>query len=159
MTRIQLHTEIQAEKRLCFDLSRSIDLHQYSTKDTNEKAIDGKLKGLINEGEWVKWRATHFGISQTMTVEIKEMNKYNFFFDEMKEGPFKWVKHFHTFETRNEKTFMVDVFEYKVPYGVVGNIFDRLVLKRHMTRLLKQRNRVIKEAAESGQWKSILNYV
>jgi ligand-binding SRPBCC domain-containing protein len=158
MTCIELNIEIAAERQVCFDLSRSIDLHQHTTKETNEKAINGRLKGLINEGEWVKWRATHFGISQTMTVEIKEMNKYDSFRDEMSEGPFKWMKHLHTFKTSNEKTVMTDVFEYEVPYGLFGKIFDRYILKPHMTKLLEQRNRIIKEVAESGQWKNFINH-
>jgi hypothetical protein len=133
MTCIELNIEIAAERQVCFDLSRSIDLHQHTTKETNEKAINGRLKGLINEGEWVKWRATHFGISQTMT-------------------------HLHTFKTSNEKTVMTDVFEYEVPYGLFGKIFDRYILKPHMTKLLEQRNRIIKEVAESGQWKNFINH-
>lgn len=159
MTRIELQTEIDAEKDICFDLSRSIDLHQYTMKEANEIPVDGRLEGLINQGEWVKWRATHFGISQTMTVGITEMIKYSSFRDEMKKGPFKWMKHLHTFEKENGKTVMHDVFEYEVPFGIFGKIFDKFLLKKHMTNLLEQRNRIIKEVAESGQAKKFIRYV
>jgi ligand-binding SRPBCC domain-containing protein len=156
MTRIDLQMEIEADKKICFDLSRSIDLHQFTTKETKEKAIGGRIEGLINEGEWVKWQAVHFGIPQTMTVEIKKMKPYDFFIDEMIEGPFRSMKHLHTFETQNGRTILSDVFEYEVPYGLAGKLFDHLILKRYMTRFLEQRNRIIKEIAESHQWKTFL---
>lgn len=37
MTTINLVTNIRAPIKRCFDLSRSIDLHQLSTKGTDEK--------------------------------------------------------------------------------------------------------------------------
>jgi hypothetical protein len=63
MPRIVLKTEIDAPIEVCFDLSRSIDLHQISTAHTNEQAIDGVTSGLINLHESVTWRARHFGFS------------------------------------------------------------------------------------------------
>lgn len=48
MPTIQLETIIDADIKICFDLSRSIDLHQISTAKTNEKAIAGVTAGLIN---------------------------------------------------------------------------------------------------------------
>ncbi|HTK20200.1 MAG TPA: hypothetical protein VL442_11820 [Mucilaginibacter sp.] len=43
---------------------------------------------------------------------------------------------------------MKDVFEFESPLGILGKIFNKLILTRNMTDLLKERNRVIKEAAE-----------
>ena len=36
MPKIELKTEIKAEKEIVFDLSRSIDLHKISTEQTKE---------------------------------------------------------------------------------------------------------------------------
>lgn len=52
---ITLDTYIQASREVVFDLSRDIDLHQISTRHTNEKAIAGKTSGLIGLGETVTW--------------------------------------------------------------------------------------------------------
>jgi hypothetical protein len=38
---IELTTEIKSTIEICFDLSRSIDLHKISTAYTNEEAIAG----------------------------------------------------------------------------------------------------------------------
>ena len=59
MPKIELLTEINAPIEKVFDLSRSIDLHMGSTKQTGEKAIAGKTNGLIELGETVTWLAKH----------------------------------------------------------------------------------------------------
>ena len=67
MPRIVIETKIYAPIEICFDLSRSIDLHVVSTSQTNEIAIEGKTSGLINLNESVTWQATHFGIRQKLS--------------------------------------------------------------------------------------------
>ena len=51
---------------------------------------------------------------------------------------------------------MKDTFEFHSPYGIVGRIFNKLMLTAYMKNLLVARNQVIKEYAESDQWKLVL---
>ncbi|WP_227006207.1 SRPBCC family protein [Rufibacter latericius] len=51
---------------------------------------------------------------------------------------------------------MTDVFHYFSPLGVLGKLADYLFLKQYMSRLLLERNRVIKEVAENGKWQEVL---
>jgi hypothetical protein len=44
---INLKTKIKATTKLCFDLSRNLDLHKISTSKTQEEAIAGKTFGLL----------------------------------------------------------------------------------------------------------------
>lgn len=157
MPKITLNTEIKASEAIVFDLARSIDLHKISTKQTNEEAIAGKTEGLIGLNEWVTWRAKHFGVVQNLTTEITEFERPNYFVDEMKKGAFKEFRHEHLFSHNNNRTIMVDVFQYKSPLGFLGKIADALFLKRYMKTLLAKRNLVIKEFAESDKWKHVLN--
>lgn len=157
MTTIELQTEIKATRDVCFDLSRSIDVHKLSTQPSEERAIGGRTKGLIEEGEWVKWKAKHFGIRQTMTVQIKEMKEFRYFIDEMIQGPFRMMRHEHHFTAEHGKTIMSDKFQYKVPYGLLGKVFDKLILNRYMKNLLIRRNETIRNLAESAGWKKYLD--
>jgi ligand-binding SRPBCC domain-containing protein len=157
MTTIELHTVFNAPIERCFNLSRSIDLHMESTKHTNEKAIAGKTSGLIEQGESVTWRAKHFLITQYMTVKITKMNSPVYFRDEMLSGPFRCMHHDHWFTPTDDNVLMKDRFSYEVPYGVAGWLFDKLILRKHMTALLKQRNTTIKAAAEAGVASKFLN--
>jgi ligand-binding SRPBCC domain-containing protein len=157
MPRIELRTEIKAEKKLVFDLSRSIDLHKVSTEKTKETAIAGKTSGLIGMNESVTWRAKHFGFYQNLTSRITEFQRPDFFADEMEKGAFKEFKHEHHFIELNDATQMTDIFDYKSPLSFLGKLADKLFLRKYMTELLLERNRVIKEFAESDKWKQVLN--
>src|SRR5688500_8687803 len=101
MPLIELITPIHAPLERCFDLSRSIDLHKLSTSKTNEEAISGVTSGLIALNEEVTWKATHFGIEQTLTSKITAFEFPVFFRDEMVRGVFKKIKHDHRFEKKD----------------------------------------------------------
>lgn len=145
---IRLETRIKAPAAIAFDLSRSVDLHKISTAHTNEEAIAGKTSGLIGMDESVTWRAKHFGVTQLLTSKITAFEYPHYFADEMVSGAFKRFRHEHIFKEENGSTIMTDVFDYTSPYGVFGRLADILFLKKYMTTLLTERNRVVKEYAE-----------
>jgi len=154
---IKLETLINAPLEICFDLSRSIDLHKISTARTNERAIDGVTSGLIGQGQFVTWKARHLGITQKLTTKITEFDRPVYFVDEMTKGAFKRFRHEHHFkESSSSGTLMIDYFDYTSPFGLLGKLADVLFLKVYMTKLLLKRNEVIKEFAESGKWKEVL---
>ncbi len=67
---IELSTVIRAPRERVFDLARSIDAHQVSTKGTQERAVAGVTTGLIGMNEAVTWEARHFGVRQRLTVRV-----------------------------------------------------------------------------------------
>lgn len=156
MPRIELLTEIKADIKIVFDLSRSIDLHQLSTQHTQERAIAGKTSGLIELNDRVTWRAKHLGFYQTLTSEITEFDPPNYFVDEMVRGAFKRFRHEHYFSAQKDGTLMRDVFDYQSPLGLLGKLADQLFLEQYMFNFLEQRNQVIKQYAESKRWKEVL---
>ena len=81
--------------------------------------------------------------------KITKFKEPFYFRDSMIKGAFSFIKHDHFFEEVNGVTEMKDVFQYGVPYGVFGKLFDKLVLKRYMINLLSTRNEVIKEVCEN----------
>ena len=148
MTIIHLQTLIPAPIQTTFNLALNIDLHQTSMQHTNEKAIASTTSGQIQLNETVTWQATHFGIRQTLTIKITQLTAPTDFCDEMTKGAFKSMRHEHHFDPQpNNQTLMTDKFQYQVPYGVIGKIFNHLFLKKYMTRLLIQRNNVVKQEA------------
>ena len=154
---IKLKTEINSTIEICFDLSRSIDLHKISTAKTNEEAIEGTTSGLINLNETVTWEATHFGIRQKLTSKITAFDKPNYFRDEQIKGAFKSIYHEHKFEQLDNKILMTDIFEFKSPFGIFGKLFNKLILTNYLRNLLIDRNNIIKELAETDKWKLVLN--
>lgn len=148
MTTINLITKINAPKQIVFDLSRNIDIHKLSTAKSNETAIGGVTSGLINYNETVTWRGKHFGFYLTHKSRMTAMDFYDYFVDEMEEGKFKSFKHEHSFVEKDGKTVMIDNLNYETPFGIFGQLFDKMILKKHLTNFIIQRNRVLKELAE-----------
>lgn len=148
MAMIRLTTIIDAPVDVCFDLSRSIDLHINSMSHTSEHAIAGRTTGFIGLGESVTWEARHFFIKMRMTVRISELKINEYFIDEIVKGPFKLLRHLHEFEAKGTKTTMTDEFIFRSPFGWLGKMVDKYLLTGYMQKLLIKRNEVIKAAAE-----------
>ncbi|MBA3767215.1 MAG: SRPBCC family protein [Acidobacteria bacterium] len=149
MPTIHLETFIRAPVELCFDLSRSVDVHMASTSNTGERAVAGVTSGMMNLGDEVTWEATHFWTRQRFTSRITAMERPRMFVDEMQRGAFKRWHHRHTFVAQGDGTVMSDEADYAAPLGLLGRIADHLFLKRYMARLLTVRNAHIKKVAEA----------
>jgi hypothetical protein len=59
MQEIRLSTLIYAPRERVFDLARSIDAHQVSATGTEERAVAGTTRGLIDLNDEVTWEARH----------------------------------------------------------------------------------------------------
>ncbi len=88
---------IDAPINVCFDLARNVDVHIETTSKTKEKAIDGVIVGLMENGDTVTWEATHLGVKQKLTAKIIEMEKPYKFTDVMVKGAFHSFTHTHEF--------------------------------------------------------------
>jgi ligand-binding SRPBCC domain-containing protein len=147
---IVVETWINASAERCFDAARDLDLHVRSIPNSNERAIAGRLTGLIELDEEVTWRGRHFGIVQTFTSRITAFDRPHHFRDEMQRGAFKSFKHDHDFESDGARTKMIDTLAFSAPFGILGRIAEALVLRRYLEKLLVTRAAVIKAAAESA---------
>ena len=156
MPTIKLETYIKANRDIVFDLSRSIDLQSEHVTDSSEKAVGGITSGLINPGETVTYRGKHLGVKQDLTSKVTDFDRPNFFADEMQKGAFKSMRHEHHFIATGNGTIMKDAFHFESPLGILGKVANTLFLKSYMTNFLENRNKVIKEFAESGRWKEVL---
>lgn len=136
---------------MCFDLSRSIDLHMRSADQTGERAVAGVTSGLIGANETVTWQAKHFGINFSLTSIISAFDPPNHFRDSMTSGPFARIDHDHYFESLDaNKTIMRDVFDFNSPLGPLGALVDSLILTSYMRNFLVKRNAEIKHVAETN---------
>lgn len=157
MPTITIETTIAAPIERVFDLARNIDLHRFSTKDTHEEAIAGKTSGLIRLGETVTWLAKHLGIYQKLSVIITGFDRPFSFTDRMLKGAFAVMEHQHQFESVDTgTTLMRDTFTFKAPLGILGRFAEALFLTNYMRRFLVGKNKILKQVAETEQWKEIL---
>lgn len=134
-----------------FDLSLSIDLHLGSFARSGEQAVAGVTSGVIGLGEFVTWRARHFGVMWTMTSVITEWDRPRRFVDEQRKGPFRSFRHEHLLEAVDNGTRLRDHVEFTAPFGVLGRAAEQLVLASYMRRLIDVRNTfLVTEATRLG---------
>jgi ligand-binding SRPBCC domain-containing protein len=143
---ITIETLLPASPERCFDASRDLDLHVTSMKDTGEKAVAGRMSGLIEMGEQVTWEGRHFGVRQRFTSKITAFDRPRYFQDSMLRGAFHSFVHDHYFEAVAAGTKMTDVLTFASPLGFLGAIVDRLILAAYLRRMLMARNDVIRAA-------------
>lgn len=159
MVKLEERTAIRAPIERCFDLARSVEVHLAGNIHWGEAAAatGGVTSGLIGMGQRVTWRARHFGIHQELTSEITAMNRPDYFEDRMILGAFRWMSHEHFFRSLSrDETEMRDVFSFAAPLGILGRLAEVAVLRRYMQALLRERNAVIREIAESEAWRKYL---
>lgn len=154
---IHLTTFISAPQERVFDLSRSVDLHKASMKKYEETIVDGTMNGLMNLNDTVTWTAKHFFKTRRLKIKINKLQRPDYFVDEQVEGDFTMMKHEHYFKPAQNGTIMIDQFHFETPYGWFGKAINVFYLEKYMTRLLNERNKMIKEIAEGNLWNQYLN--
>ena len=137
---------MDAPVEVCFDLSRSIDLHLESMLASDERAVAGVTSGLIGGGEEVTWEARHFGVTWRMTSRIVEFEPPRRFVDEMVHGPFAMYRHEHLFEAHDAGTRMTDLITFRTPLRMLAERPVGLYLRR----LMRRRNEAIRSRAEAA---------
>jgi ligand-binding SRPBCC domain-containing protein len=137
----RIETELAAPPERAFALSLDIGAHERSMAATDERAVAGTTTGTIGLGESVTWRARHLGVVWRMTSRITALEAPHRFVDEQVRGPFNRFRHEHRFEPSARGTRMVDTIEFRAPLGPLGRIAEVLVLRRHLLRLIEERNR------------------
>jgi ligand-binding SRPBCC domain-containing protein len=143
MAVIRVETYIQAPIEVCFDLSRSVEMH-------DEPPVAGITSGLLQLNDTITTEAVRFGTKQSITSQISEMERPHKFVDVLIKGYFKMLRHTHIFQSKGQGTSMIDILEFRSP-GSLAPLVDQLLLKNYMRRILLKRNRHIKQIAESGE--------
>jgi len=159
MIELEQLTTIQAPIERCFDLARSVEAHLAGNVHFGEQAlaIDGVTSGLIGPGQRVTWRAKHFLFWHNLTSEITAFHPPVYFQDTMTKGPFCSMQHDHFFQPLpSGGTEMKDVFRFAAPVPLLGRLVEILLLRRYMQALLHERNQVLKQIAETSEWKRYL---
>lgn len=148
MISFRRRTLLPLDAPAAFDLSLSIDAHMGAFAESGERALAGVTRGIIGEGEYVTWRARHFGITWTMTSVITEWERPERFVDEQRSGPFKSFWHEHRFTPAEDGTWLDDDVRFEAPLGPLGWIAERAVLGRYLPHLIDVRNEfLVTEAA------------
>ncbi|MEV4706532.1 SRPBCC family protein [Actinoplanes sp. NPDC049316] len=142
MQRFELVTPVPARPEDVFDLSLDVGAHTASMSRSGERIVGGVRTGRMSLGDTVTWSARHFGVPWRMTSGITALDRPVRFVDEQVRGPFRHWRHEHefTWDAAAGVTEMRDVISFSAPFGIVGRVIERLVLRCYMERLIAERN-------------------
>lgn len=148
MKTIRLETRINAPIDRCFKLALSVDLH------VPPKRSKHLTRGLLKAGDTITWSIRHFGIFSRYTTLIDLCRPHIYFRDVMVQGMLHSFEHEHHFAVMNEGTRMRDELRFSAS-GPLAWLIE-LILRRRLVRLLKRRNSIIKQTAQSAAWRRYL---
>ena len=84
-----------------------------------------------------------FRLPVQWVTEITHVDEGNYFVDEQRRGPYRVWHHEHHFEEVPGGVRMRDIVNYAVPLGPLGDLLDRLVVRRRVEAIFEFRRRVL----------------
>ena len=102
----------------------------------------------ISAGSRIRYRLRLHGIPIYWRTEIREWNSPYRFVDVQRSGPYRLWHHTHRFEAHGNRTKMIDVVRYALPFGVVGRIVHALNVRSSVRRIFDYRRQRIDELFE-----------
>jgi hypothetical protein len=91
-------------------------------------------------GTKIRYRLGVHGIPVTWTTEIRRWEPPFRFVDIQLSGPYRLWHHTHRFESVSGGTLMTDVVRYRLPFGVLGDALNALLVRRDLKRIFDYRN-------------------
>ncbi|MBK6507528.1 MAG: SRPBCC family protein [Ignavibacteria bacterium] len=136
-------------------VERAFDFH----KDTNNlklitpPGISVKILSIelpLKLGSEIVLNVTQFGlIRNKWHIKLTEFVENKLITDTQIKGPFALWKHKHIFEDKGETTLMTDEIEFKLPFGILGDIAYSVFVARLIRNQFEYRQRVTKQILES----------
>jgi NADH dehydrogenase len=84
------------------------------------------------------------GIPMTWIGRISELQPPTRFVDVQVHGPYRRWEHTHTFEAVPGGTLVHDEIAYSVPFGLLGDLANRLVVRGQLARIFRHRTATIR---------------
>lgn len=103
--------------------------------------ITSQLDSKAYPGQIITYKVNILpGISSSWVTEITQVKDQEFFIDEQRFGPYKMWHHEHVFKPlEGNKTLMIDKISYKIPFGILGHLAQKLFIKKQLTTIFEFR--------------------
>lgn len=107
----------------------------------SESPVDKMYTGII-----IAYKVSPmFGIKMNWVTEITHVEELHYFIDEQRFGPYTFWHHKHFLKEVEGGVEMIDILHYKVPFGFIGNIANRLIIKKKLKEIFDYRFKKLEE--------------
>ncbi|TAE38391.1 MAG: hypothetical protein EAY66_04170 [Sphingobacteriales bacterium] len=86
-----------------------------------------------------------WGIKMDWVTEITHVKPGEYFIDEQRFGPFALWHHEHHFKAIDGGVLMTDKLIYGVPFGIIGQIANALVVQKQTNDIFSYREKAVEE--------------
>jgi len=130
-----------------------IDAWQFLSDPKNLKRITPAYMGFkivkgaessMYAGQIIEYVVTPlFGISTTWVTEITHVKEPEYFVDEQRFGPYALWHHKHFIKPIENGVEMVDIVDYKIPFGFLGQLAQPLVVSPKLKEIFEYRREAL----------------
>lgn len=85
------------------------------------------------------------GIPASWVTEITHVNAPFYFVDEQRFGPYRFWHHEHHFNEAPGGIEMVDLLHYGLPFGIIGQAVNGILVQNRIREIFTYRRRVLME--------------
>ena len=101
--------------------------------------LDGDGKSMF-PGQIIQYKIAPFpGYSTKWVTEITHVKEGEYFVDEQRFGPYALWHHKHFIKEINGGVEMEDIIDYKIPFGILGQLAHPIVVKKQLKQIFKYR--------------------
>jgi ligand-binding SRPBCC domain-containing protein len=122
------------------------NLNEMTPPDMNFGILAGGDVKMYS-GQLIEYRVEFApGLRSTWLTEIAHVRDCEYFVDEQRIGPYHFWYHEHHFEDTATGTKMIDQVTYMIPFGVAGDVLNRIWIGRRLKQIFDFRRHKILES-------------
>jgi ligand-binding SRPBCC domain-containing protein len=157
MPKIHLTSFIQAPAERVFNLSRHLAIRKLALQKGREQILSSSSDSLVQKGETITLRARHLGRTREITARIVDISQPDWFTEEQVKGDLKSYRHECHFKPAENGTILIDMLEYEGPRDLLGSIISAFFLRSYFESMLRKKNDLVRQYAETEKWKAVLS--
>ena len=116
------------------------NLKDITPNEMNFNIICGADKSIY-AGQIIQYKVSPvFGINLKWVTEITHVKENEYFVDEQRFGPYSLWHHKHFFKKINGGILMEDIVDYKIPYGLIGQLAHVIFVKKKLEKIFNYRH-------------------
>ena len=147
--RYQLHKEQQ----LKCDIETAWEFFSYpfNLSKITPKDMGFVVKSDLGDKPIYEGMVIDYTVSPLLRIPVKWKTKITHvdfqksFTDLQEKGPYKYWNHFHEFAANEKGVLIKDTVDYELPFGFMGSIVHKLIVKRRLETIFSYRNQVLEE--------------
>lgn len=122
------------------------NLSEITPKDMNFTVLSNIKEDRIYQGMIIDYTVSPlFGVPLRWKTRISQVDNLKSFTDFQEKGPYKYWNHHHEFIQNQEGVLMKDTVTYELPFGVLGNLVNKLMVRKKIEHIFNYRYQVLEQ--------------